>query len=287
MAELLVTFAAGASYGMATVVVGQPLDTIKSTYAVDVQTRMQGLPSATKSSSFQVAKELFFREGIVGLYRGGLPLFLGGSFMRSAQFGVSGACKTWLESTFGKTEQRLFGVLDWQIIVAGIAGGIGRGVVETPIDFLKTRRQVEKEWTISHLLDGTGITLARNISLFSFFVLYMDISKQLCMGGYVPSILMQPSGDGLTPFAKGAICANLAWLTIWPMDVLKTQRQSGNFEGSSFKLLKTNLQSGRLFRGVLPGLVRSTIANGSSMVVYEHVHTTLTKQFQLKRKDMT
>lgn len=29
MAELLVTFAAGASYGMTTVVVGQPLDTIK------------------------------------------------------------------------------------------------------------------------------------------------------------------------------------------------------------------------------------------------------------------
>ena len=29
MAELLVTFAAGASYGMTTAVVGQPLDTIK------------------------------------------------------------------------------------------------------------------------------------------------------------------------------------------------------------------------------------------------------------------
>ncbi|CAJ1953684.1 unnamed protein product [Cylindrotheca closterium] len=280
MAELLVTFAAGASYGMTTVVVGQPLDTIK--------TRMQGLPSASRSSSFQVAKDLFFRESIFGLYRGGLPLFFGGAFMRSAQFGFSGACKSWLESSFGKTQNRWMGIFDWQIVVAGIAGGIGRGIVETPTDFFKTRRQVEKEWTLRHVLDGTGVTLARNVSLFSCFVVYLDISKQACQAGYVPSFLMQPSGDGLSPFAKGAICANLAWLTIWPLDVLKTQRQSGNYEGqSAMQLLKTNLQTGRLFRGVLPGLFRSTIANGSSMVVYELVHTNLTRTFQLERKDMT
>lgn len=280
MAELLVTFAAGASYGMTTVLVGQPLDTVK--------TRMQGLPSASKSSSFQVAKDLFFREGIVGLYRGGLPLFVGGSFMRSAQFGVSGACKSWLEDSFGKTQKRVFGFLDWQIVVAGIAGGIGRGIVETPTDFFKTRRQVEKSWTLSHVLDGTGITLARNSMLFSLFVLYLDISKQLCQAGYVPTFLMHSNGEGLSPFAKGAMCANLAWLTIWPLDVLKTQRQSGNFDDqSSIQLLKENLRSGRMFRGVLPGLFRSTIANGSSMVVYEFVHTSLTQSFQLHRKDMT
>jgi solute carrier family 25 carnitine/acylcarnitine transporter 20/29 len=248
---------------------------------------MQGLPSASQSTSFQVAKTLFFREGVLGLYRGGLPLFVGGSLMRSAQFGVSGACKTRLESSFGKTQNRIFGVVDWQVIVAGIAGGVGRGIVETPTDFLKIRRQVEKGWTLSNLMDGAGITLARNTSLFSFFVLYMDFSKQLCQAGYVPSTLMQPNGEGLTPFAKGAICANLAWLTIWPLDVLKTQRQSGNYDGNSFQLLKSNLQSGRMFRGILPGLFRSTIANGSSMVVYEYVHTVLTKNFQLQRKDMT
>jgi len=280
MSENLVTFAAGASYGLTTIVVGQPLDTIK--------TRMQGLPSASRSSSFQVAKDLFFRENMYGLYRGGLPLFFGGAFMRSAQFGFSGACKTWLESSFGKTQNRWMGIIDWQVVVAGIVGGIGRGIIETPTDFFKTRRQVEKGWTLRHVLDGTGVTLARNMALFSCFVVYLDISKQACQAGYVPSCLMQPSADGLTPFAKGSICANLAWLTIWPLDVLKTQQQSGNYEGhSTLQLLKTNLQNGRLFRGVLPGLVRSTIANGSSMVVYELVHTNLTQTFQLQRKDMT
>lgn len=130
MAEL-VTFIAGASYGAVTVIVGQPLDTVK--------VRMQGLPSASKLSGLQVANDLFLREGIVGLYRGGLPLFIGGSLMRSAQFGVSGSCKSLLEAYCGgKTKDKdriFFALLDWQVIVSGIAGGLGRGLVEAPVSF--------------------------------------------------------------------------------------------------------------------------------------------------------
>ena len=105
--------------------------------------------------------------------------------------------------------------------------------------------------------------------------------------GKVSSVCTEAS-LGLTPFAKGAICANLAWLTVWPADVIKTQRQSGNYEGkSTLQLLQTNVRSGKLFRGILPGLVRSTVANGSSMVIYEKVHTGLTNYLDLERKDMT
>ena len=75
-----ITFIAGASYGLNTVVVGQPLDTIK--------TRMQGMNGSSASQSLSVFKELYTKEGIKGLYRGGLPLMIGGSMMRSAQFGV-------------------------------------------------------------------------------------------------------------------------------------------------------------------------------------------------------
>lgn len=75
-----ITFIAGASYGLTTVVVGQPLDTVK--------TRMQGMNGSSPSQSFLVFRELYAKEGIKGLYRGGLPLMIGGSMMRSAQFGV-------------------------------------------------------------------------------------------------------------------------------------------------------------------------------------------------------
>ena len=305
--EYIVTFAAGASYGLTTVVVGQPLDTLK--------VRLQSMENKGGSTV-----DLFRREGIRGLYRGGLPLFVGkkstlvtqfsarkkesslilqigisfglsgGSLMRSAQFGVSGKVKHWLDDhpACNQYKFRVFGLVDWQVIVAGVAGGLGRGVLEVPTDFLKTRRQVERSWTWSHLMDGTAITLARNTVLYTAFMVYIDLSKQACRAGYVPKILMTDDHSSLTPFAKGAICANLAWLTVWPADVVKTQRQSGNYDErrSSLSLLQENLRTGRLFRGVVPGLVRSSIANGSSMVVYEWVQTTLTQQLGLQRRDM-
>ena len=98
---------------------------------------------------------------------------------------------------------------------------------------------------------------------------------------------MTEDKQSLSPFAKGAICANLAWLTVWPFDVIKTQCQSGNYASKSiFLQLQENYKNKLLFRGLVPGLVRSTIANGSSMVVYEYVHTNLTRRFGLERKDM-
>jgi hypothetical protein len=85
-----ITFLSGASYGLNTVIVGQPLDTIKS--------RMQGIavsktPNSinnknVSASATSIFKDLYRKEGIRGLYRGGLPLMIGGSMMRSAQFGV-------------------------------------------------------------------------------------------------------------------------------------------------------------------------------------------------------
>lgn len=279
MAESVITFVAGASYGLTTVLVGQPLDTIK--------VRMQAMPTASTQSSWTVGRDLFVREGVRGLYRGGLPLVVGGSLMRSAQFGVSGYARDVL-SRLNLPQRKLFGLIDYQVVLAGLAGGIGRGLVEVPTDFLKTRRQVDRSWTFRSLLDGTAVTLGRNSILFAAFVVYIDLSKQACRAGLVPRALVTPDGESLTPFAKGAICANLAWLTVWPADVVKTQRQSGNYDAksSSLSLLKDNIKSGRMFRGVVPGLARSSVANGSSMVVYEFVHKSLSQWMGVGRTDM-
>lgn len=283
----LITFISGASFGLTTVVLGQPLDTVK--------TRMQGLQgSTTKSSAINVLRELYRSEGLKGLYRGGLPLVIGGSFMRSAQFGVSAEAKDLLERY--KVPKYIFFGVDSNILLSGIAGGLGRAMIEIPTDFLKIRKQLSQDvkmrmtWSVvqKNVLDGSLVTFSRNTILFSSFIVYVDLSKQACRNGLVPSILCVPDGTGLSSFAKGAICANLAWITCWPMDVIKTQRQSGNYSKSdgSIKLLYDNFKQGKMLRGLLPGLARSTIANGSSMVVYETVHALLSDIFQVSRKDL-
>jgi solute carrier family 25 carnitine/acylcarnitine transporter 20/29 len=250
------TFIAGIAYGTTSVIVGQPLDTIK--------TRMQA--SSSNISSVAVAREIFVKEGIFGLYRGGLPLLIGGALIRSAQFGVYNNSLSYIRNTYGATnpEEKWFKFIDPQVVASGFLGGLGRGAVETPFEFLKTRRQVDKKWHFREVMSGSGTTLLRNSFLFGSFAIYMDISKQVVEGG-------------LSPFWTGAICANLAWLTIWPLDVVKTQVQSGNQQGSIWQLLKSNFRNGAFLRGLLPGLARSFISNGCSMVVYTHVLNFLQK----------
>ena len=124
---------------------------------------------------------------------------------------------------------------------------------------------MHQPWKINEIFKGLGVTIFRNSFLFGSFVVYVDISKQLVPGG-------------LGPFLTGAICANAAWLTIWPLDVAKSQLQSGNYAGKSLTyLVKDILVSGKLFRGLVPGLIRSTVANGPAMVVYKKVEAILTE----------
>jgi|AntRauTorckE5430_2_1112549.scaffolds.fasta_scaffold03098_1 solute carrier family 25 carnitine/acylcarnitine transporter 20/29 len=279
-----ITFLSGASYGLMTVIVGQPLDTIK--------TRMQGMSS---SSASHILRDLYSTEGIKGLYRGGLPLLIGGSFMRSAQFGFSAKARDFLEESKFPS-YKAFNTLDSNVLLAGIAGGIGRAMIEIPTDFLKIRRQVQLDANAKmkfsmlrkNLMDGSIVTFGRNTILFTSFIVYVDLSKQACTAGLIPVFLCNDDSTGLSPFAKGSICANMAWLSCWPFDVVKTQRQSGNVASDigAIELLKDNMRQGKLFRGLAPGLVRSSIANGSSMVVYESVHSNLSLFFDVQRKDM-
>lgn len=232
--------------------VGQPLDTIK--------TRMQAMPG--HGSMVKEFRDLFQREGFRGLYRGGTALLLGGGLMRSAQFGVYNNVIALIREKSGgptRPENKLLGIFDPQVIAAGFCGGIGRGLVEGPFENIKVRRQVEAKWTLRELYIGSGTTIFRNSILFTLFVVNMDLTKQLIPGG-------------LSPFMTGAVCANMAWLCIWPLDVVKSQIQSGSYKGKSMLyLLKDVVKSGALFRGLIPGLTRSTIANGLSMIVYNKV----------------
>jgi hypothetical protein len=55
--------------------------------------------------------------------------------------------------------------------------------------------------------------------------------------------------------------------------------QSGNYAGKSYgTLIKDVFTSGLLFRGIVPGLARSTIANGFSMVAYKKMEAFLKEQ---------
>jgi solute carrier family 25 (mitochondrial carnitine/acylcarnitine transporter), member 20/29 len=261
-------FIAGFGYGIMSVIVGQPFDTIK--------TRSQ-MPKFFTMNPLQIAKDIVVSDGLRGLYRGGGPLVLGGALIRSAQFGVHTAVLIQLRdmTTNGnpiEKKDKFLNIFDWHIIVAGFCGGVSRGLIEGPFEYIKVRRQLNEPWRFNEVLHGSSATIARNSILFSSFMVYQDLTRQL-----IPGIL--------TPFWEGALCANLAWFTVWPMDVVKTMVQSGNYNGRSIpSLLVETVKTRALFRGLLPGLLRSTVANGTAMVVYRHILDAISQEREKEMK---
>lgn len=59
------------------------------------------------------------------------------------------------------------------------------------------------------------------------------------------------------------------FIFVGPLDVVKSQIQSGKYNGHYLTLLKDIVTKGLLFRGILPGMTRSFVANGISMVAYD------------------
>ena len=256
-------FIAGYAYGTTTVIVGQPLETIKT-----LQQAQSCTTSGKNLSSFTIASTLWKNDGIKGFYRGGLPLLVGGGLIRSFQFGFyKESLKFIRDHNIGPSE-RISG-LDFQVVMAGLIGGLGRGIAETPFEYIKVRRQVQKQMKITELLKGSKQTLLRNSFLFASFAIYMDLSDMLFP---------------LSPFMKGGICSCMAWMTVWPLDVVKSRVQAGITEGgkkeSILATLKALHRSKALYSGLAPGLTRSFIANGLSMMAYNHVETLLREKWK-------
>lgn len=273
------SFVAGFAYGGTTVLVGQPLDTIKTLAQTQYEKGADVKGGVKKPKISQIASELYRTGGIKAFYRGGVPLLLGGGLMRSTQFGVYHTVISSLRDRHSGggdaaslSSRYYFGFIDPDVVVAGFCGGIGRGLVEGPFEMVKVRRQVASGWQFSDVFRGFGTTMLRNSFLFAGFVVYMDIFKQALIRNDVDP-------GSVAPFWKAGTCANLAWLTIWPLDVVKTRRQSGRYDGRSVTwLLADAARTGQLYRGLGPGLLRSFVANGASMEVYAFVEKKL-KEF--------
>jgi len=144
-----ITFASGAAYGLTTVAVGQPFDTVKTV----VQSRGGG--------SVEAARRVVAESGLLrGLYRGSVPLVVGGTFMRSAQFGCNDLGRDAIRAS-GAPRVKLFGVVDSHVVFGGMCGGLGRAIVEGPTEFFKIRQQLASGWAARDALSGLGARTER------------------------------------------------------------------------------------------------------------------------------
>lgn len=115
--EGLISLGTGTLYGMTSVAVGHPFDTIKT--KMQAQSGFMNVTGSTgtgtsatavtkaqpKSITMMSAFSTVFRtQGILGLYKGWFPPLWGSGIYRSVQFAVFEALYTKWDDDFGRTE---------------------------------------------------------------------------------------------------------------------------------------------------------------------------------------
>ncbi len=254
--EGLIGLGVGVLYGTTSVVVGHPFDTIK--------TKMQAQRGFESTNMFRSFTKTLTEQGVRGFYRGAIPPLCGSGIYRSMQFAVFEGAYTYMDFPMTTWEIPFTQGLQVRVLVAGLASSTTRAIIETPLEYAKIRQQTQQPWQIKDVYRGFGVTWCRTVGLMCTFFIIVDSLRR-----HYPSIFKRPV---LGPFLISGVAATMGWWVVWPLEYMKSQVQ-GSY-GKDIPVLQRmkNVVRERggyfaLYRGILPGTIRSFLANGTSMIV--------------------
>jgi len=287
---------AGSTGGVALVVAGHPLDTIK----VRLQTMPK--PAPGKQPQFKGAIDCFVKtlrnEGIQrGLYKGMLSPITGVPPIYALVFAGYSLGKQILQKEPGEK------LGPGKLALAGAFSGIWTTAVTAPVELVKARLQVQintkpvpgqvlfagpldcakkvvRSEGIRGLYRGTLITLYRDVPASAAWFGTYELIKQSAIpaGGSVldvsPFVLM---------FAGGMAGIN-NWLLCFPIDLIKSRIQT-DLSGSRKSILtvyrEVVTKDGYLglYKGISPALLRAFPANAACFVTVEYTMRFLNNTF--------
>ncbi|EIN06617.1 mitochondrial carrier [Punctularia strigosozonata HHB-11173 SS5] len=273
---------AGSVGGAAQVLVGQPLDTVK--------TRAQIAPKGMFKGPMDILVQTMRNEGFFALYKGMLSPLVGIAGVNSLLFASYAFSKRVL-SPYPDLSLK-------QIAVAGAMAGAANAILASPVEMFKIRmqgqygaagdkrlRDVAKEmwsdWGFRKgVMRGYWVTVAREIPAYAGFYSAFEFSKRRFAKKYdnkVPVWALLASGAG------GGIAY---WLACYPLDVVKSRVQLRPIPptGTPVQYIAHEIravvqESGwtGLYRGLSPSLIRSIPAAASTFAAYE-----LSREYLLK-----
>jgi solute carrier family 25 carnitine/acylcarnitine transporter 20/29 len=255
--EGLIGLGVGVLYGTTSVAVGHPFDTIK--------TKMQAQRGFETSNMIRSFTTTLRTQGIRGLYRGCLPPLFGSGIYRSAQFAVFEGVYTYMDNPLGQYEVPFTRGLQVRVLVGGAIASTVRSIIETPLEFAKVRRQTQQTWELKHVYRGFGVTWFRTMGLMCTYFIIIDSFRR-----HYPQIFTTPI---LGPFFASGFAATFAWWVVWPLEYMKSQVQGdyGKRDMSVYQRMRGVVRERGgwmgLYRGIVPGTIRSFMANGTSMIV--------------------
>lgn len=283
--------AAGTAGGIGQVLAGQPFDCVK----VRLQTT-----SGIYSGALDAATKIIKNEGPKALYKGTLTPLLGVGACVSIQFGVFGALKRSFDAANSGSP-----LTNAQLYVSGAAAGAANSVIVGPVEHIRIRLQAQSDVKKQYF---GPLDAAKKI--------YAHDGIRSIYRGFGPTLLRESQGTGAYFFTYesllrwdmathgrtreeipawklcmfGAAAGYSMWLTVYPIDVIKSRLQTdgfGNGEGqgrrvytSALDCFKKTLAEGgvkALFRGFSPVLVRAAPANAATFLCYEYSRSTIFK----------
>lgn len=117
-------------------------------------------------------------------------------------------------------------------------------------------------WNVNLLSHGFSSVWLRSCTLLMAFFGLADITTR-----EFPIWSAHPL---MGPFLKGGVCSTIAWALIWPFEVAKNQVQATQ-NITPLKQMILNSKKGlfSLYRGFLPGCMRSLVASTFAMIIFD------------------
>jgi len=278
------SFLAGTSSGVAKLVVGHPLDTIKVRLQMEGGYKQGGKFKGPIDCLIQTIKT----EGLKGLYKGGTPPFFGWTIIDSVMFGTYVNVKTYLQKE--TTIRSPF----THAMISGLIAGWTCSFVVCPIEQVKARLQIQYSDPTSIKYKGPIDcirSLVRNNGILGLYkgfsgTLMFRSFVSLYFAAYEQSMRLLTPMQMITPvknFMAGGLAATTLWLVAYPTDVIKNKLMAQPdtkpllYNGVIDCIKKIYLKEGMkgFYRGFAPCIIRSFPANGAAFLSFEFVMRSL------------
>lgn len=275
-------FVAGGFGGIAGVVSGYPLDTLRI--------RQQ---SSTSGSAFSILRHTVATEGPQALYRGmGAPL-ASVTFQNAMVFQIYAILSRALDPSISAKEPPSYKV----VALAGVGTGAIQSLILSPVELVKIRLQLQgSNYTGSQQLDhhkgptdvarsilrreglrgiyrGLSITVLRDAPSHGFYFWTYEYMRERLH----PGCRKNGQESLQTMLVAGGLAGVASWVCCYPLDVVKTRLQAQ----SPSSVLKYNgiidcfhksvkaEGYGVLWRGLGAAVARAFVVNGAIFAAYE------------------
>jgi solute carrier family 25 carnitine/acylcarnitine transporter 20/29 len=286
-------FVSGGVAGMAGVVAGAPLDTVR----VRQQQPTMGRP---KEGAFRLLHGMLKREGFTSLFRGMSYPMSTAAVQNAICFEAYEVMARYLgrqlhSSSHIRQNSPSALPFSW-VFWSGCFAGAVQTVIVTPIDLLKIRLQLQTarpgslEYVgplrmlrllmstegIPALYRGTVVTALRDIPSHGvYFAAFEGLREYFDPGSRSGTA----KSSEASIWAAGGIAGAVSWLVIYPLDVVKSRIQATTTTSAPFNSwIECMSQSvvkegpGILVRGLGSTLTRAFLVNSAIFSVYEYVH---------------